>query len=943
MRTAGSMLRAAFLLLASILAFAPIAAQQPSSALAAYVDGLDHMGAGRWKEAAAAFAQAIQGDPENATYFTARGVANTLAENFPAGLKDLERSLRLRPNDRETQLWQGACARLQDQYNMNTSMVHGGTAPREYAIFVYNDLVIEYWRPGTNNGTDEKSRANFPRAGAWFADLAMGRGGMEAVLLERARAKVAAKDFEGALSTIARLAALRPEDNDVLRLEGFAHLGYGDADTARAVFTRLLTAKTTDGDGYAGRAMARARLGDYAGAEKDIEHAKNHKSTRVDEAKKAVAEAKSASTGRDRAAATEIFVEAAKTDAAWDDLVAKAADVRRASNAERRRWDERYQDRLRALEKSLADKPQNADRMVELAEFLYDNSDVRGEQVEPRAGWRGYRWQTDASKAREIARAEQLIDAALAASPNHLKALGLKVRLRLHYEQNADAATFYDKMVALGAKDPQSKVVFAEMMDAIAWQKAREAADLRAQDGRVEYSGDWMTTYHLTPEGWRQVQEKEALAEQFAKMAESTLEEAAKALKGTPRGHYYQGKVHLRRGENDQAKAEFEKAVAKDAEFAEAYDLLGSTLAKLGDAKGSFACRVKAWNLFETSAGLVLAATRDLVVQTRFASARNELDAAFAVDPADARVYAYRAMTYEGDENAAEAFRWYRAALAMEEARARMQGTTYGEGGRGARAPGDFGLSIAARERMANASKALGHPAKERLDLARASAAAESRIVPADWTTPVYSYMIPRFDEDPTIVPTVPEAVELLALARVAKGDALRETGDNAAADAEYFAAFDLERRFREFVVNRADNYGLRDAIRRAAVGRGFALLAMDKYDEALACASHLPKSRNPPSDLDAASDELRAALAKYKEEHGILTEQERQIKELDEMNEANRRMVDEALREREEQNREFDAKREEEMRRIREQQHAVDEQRRKQAEQQRRPNRRNN
>lgn len=838
----------AFVLLLAFFAVRPCGAEQPSPSVVAYAEGLDHMASARWKEAAASFATAIQADPENATYFTARGVAHTLAENFPAGLKDFERSLRLRPNDRETQVWQGACARLRDQYDMTASMVYGGTAPREYAIFVFNDLVIEYWRPGNNAGTDEKSRAHFPRAGAWFADLAMGRGGMESVLMERARAQVAAKEFEGALATIARLSALRPDDNDVLRLEGFARLGYGDADTARATFTRLLTAIATDGDGYAGRAMARARLGDYAGADKDLEHAKSHKSARVDEARKAVAEAKATSTGRDRAAATLLFFDAAKADEPWDDLVAKAVDVRRASNAERRRWDERYQDRLRALEKALADKPGNVDRMADLAQFLYDNADVRGEQVEPRAGWRGYRWQTEESKKREIARAEELVDRALAASPDHLRALGLKVRLRLHHERNADAVAFYDRMVALGANDPASKVVFAEMMDAIAWQKAREAADLRARDGRVEYFGDWMTTYSLTPEGWRQVRELEALADRFAKMAESTLEDAAKALKGTPRGHYYQGKVHLRRGENEQAKAEFEKAVAKDGEFAEAWDLLGTALARLGDAKGAFQCRVKAWNRFETSAGLILAATRDLVAQTRFASARNELDAALAVDPADARVYAYRAMTFDGDENHAEAFRWYRAALAMEEARARLQGTTYGEGGRGTRVPGDFGLSMAARERMAVASKLLGRPVRERIDLARASRAAESRILPADWTAPVHSYMIPRYDGDPTAVPAVPEAIELLARARVAAGDALREGGDPAAAEAEYAAAFDLDARFREFVVNRADNYGLRDALHRALVGRGHALLALDRYDEALDCERQPPQGA-PPAD----------------------------------------------------------------------------------------------
>jgi hypothetical protein len=113
--------------------------------------------------------------------------------------------------------------------------------------------------------------------------------------------------YSEALATTGRILNLFPEDSDALRLEGFARLGYGDAATARTSFTRVLTALTTDGDAYAGRAIAHARLGNLKGAEADFALAKMNGSKRTADAEKAIADARAPASKQSRAEAVTAF------------------------------------------------------------------------------------------------------------------------------------------------------------------------------------------------------------------------------------------------------------------------------------------------------------------------------------------------------------------------------------------------------------------------------------------------------------------------------------------------------------------------------------------------------------------------------------------------------------------------------------------------------------
>jgi hypothetical protein len=167
---------------------------QPAAgaALEAYVEGLDAMGAAKWKDAAAAFDRAVQGDSENPAYYTARGVAKTLAEDFPPPRRRTSTvPSASAPTTRKRRC--GAPSPSASPTGMHRPTPASSTettAPREYAIFIFNDLVISYHKPGVDAGTNERSRESFPRAGAWFASLAMGRTNVTPILFTRARKQV---------------------------------------------------------------------------------------------------------------------------------------------------------------------------------------------------------------------------------------------------------------------------------------------------------------------------------------------------------------------------------------------------------------------------------------------------------------------------------------------------------------------------------------------------------------------------------------------------------------------------------------------------------------------------------------------------------------------------------------------------------------------------------
>lgn len=153
----------------------------PARGASDYVDGIDALEAGDWKRAVASLTRALQADGDNADYLRARGVAYTLAENFPEDLADLQRALKLRPGDREARLWLAAAYRMSGDPGKGAQYFSiGGEVPAGYANLVYNEMATAYWSSRYRGGcVDRKTQQRvevkepvktlFPEAAAQYA------------------------------------------------------------------------------------------------------------------------------------------------------------------------------------------------------------------------------------------------------------------------------------------------------------------------------------------------------------------------------------------------------------------------------------------------------------------------------------------------------------------------------------------------------------------------------------------------------------------------------------------------------------------------------------------------------------------------------------------------------------------------------------------------------
>lgn len=79
-------------------------------------------------------------------------------------------------------------------------------------------------------------------------------------------------------------------------------------------------------------------------------------------------------------------------------LIAIASKLHRAMGHQRLRYDESYQDRLRILDESVRENPNNADKLVALATYIIEEADNRGEKVKPRRELQPYRFQEPREK-----------------------------------------------------------------------------------------------------------------------------------------------------------------------------------------------------------------------------------------------------------------------------------------------------------------------------------------------------------------------------------------------------------------------------------------------------------------------------------------------------------------------------------------------------------------
>lgn len=731
-------LLAAAILLASAVGFCR--ADEGGTATASYLAGLDALSAGRWADAVAAFAKAVDSDEDNADYRTARGVALVLSQQFPDAIKELQRSLRMRAGNWETKAWLSAAYKMggdpatASQYLSFPPTGHGAVkADLDYGIFI-STMAVHYWQAKTQGKyVDPRTReslsvndiaaSEFPRAAAMFA---RGRqvsapAPVAGALLERVQKNMLDKQYAAAMKDLDSLLAAAPEDGALLLLRADAALALGDYSGSRADYTRVLTGQPDCAAGYVGRARAAARLADGKRAAADLAIARKLGAKGVDAAQQDVDRSLAAARMPAPAEARASLEKAARDGLAGPKLVEMAQAVVQAVNARRLRYDEIYQDRLRSLEEARRADPKNPDRIADLADFLFAESSPPFEQVEPRNWPVYYRFVPQAvvkygrsgeilpappaqRTAREVARAAALLDEALAAKGDHVRSLGIKGAILNVQGEHERARDVLDKALAIKPADPVLLRERSVALQAIARADMLAASALRGPKISTVNNQDGTSTTTTVYPSAADLARADMLEQQAKQCHAKAVEDMTRAQKltaGTAIGAYYQGLVDYAYHNVKQAQADFQQAVKLDPKFRDAWEQLARMNWELGLLEEWAAAREGAVGSIHTTAGPWLVVARERIAKTQYKGAREALAAARQFDPADARADAYMAVVDAANDKPEAALAGFRVAMALEEARGLLHGRDLGKAGPLPVEPRDIGMTLTLRNRAA--------------------------------------------------------------------------------------------------------------------------------------------------------------------------------------------------------------------------------------------------
>jgi len=709
--------------------FAPVIAVSETASAAqaaneqaagAYLDGLDALAAGKYAEAVKAFGKAIAADEENAACYQARGVARALAENFPGALADFQRAQRLGDaGSWETKAWTSVANKMNGNIEAGFSP---GMAPRaevEYAITLL-EMSQTYWSSRTNGRYYDKSQrkmveartpftGDFPRAAAFYVEHHRAvTGGSAKVALGRVQAQIGAGEYLDALQTLWPLLKANPGDVDLLSAGAQAMLGLGDVAGARTQYTDVLTRRESAA-AYVGRARAAARMGDAGRVAKDLTEAARLDPRAAATAQKHIDSVLAANRARPNPQALwtqlETEVRSGEPAATWFDT---ALAVVHATAAVRIRYDERYQDRLAALETALRAKPTDPDRQIALARYLRDESDVLEEQVGPRAAPTPYRAQSPEDLKRDLDRADQLVDTVLQSHPKHVGALALKAHMMILAGRYDEAEAVVRQALAIKGDDPDLLEAMAGLLRIQAARRITEAGNLRSikswsvtdfdMDPPIEY-----TYWRLpTQEELSQAAVLEQRAMQLSKLAEERLAKAAASAGATPIGYYYQATLYRARGDDAAAKVAMTQAVTMKPDFEQAWRELSAICTHLRDSEGAMTARAKAYNLAQTTVAAELKALWYKIPHTQYKSGREAIAEGLKRDPADPRLAAYLAVIDEATEKPDDALVHYRMAEALSDAVLALHGTRFAPPAKNALPPSveDAGFAAAVRLRI---------------------------------------------------------------------------------------------------------------------------------------------------------------------------------------------------------------------------------------------------
>lgn len=753
---------------------------------APYVEGIEALRSGNFNEAAADLVKATAAGEENADYLRARGVAGVLTENFPQAITGLERAVKLRADDAEAKLWLAAA------YLMNGDPAKGSMnfsfngVPHNYADLVYNVMAMDYWSSRVNKTyydrvqrrqvpVNEAVKTTFPEAARAYAERHLATGARpNKLVMDRMKSGLRRGDWTAAWNDLAALRRNAPEDISLRKDAAECLLGFGDALHAREEFTRVLCVEPLWGEGYLGRARAAAMTGDRRRAEADLKTAKELRARGISAAESAVRKAGALPPRK----ADEAFRQKALSETSWEDLVNSALALHRQFNDRRFRYDEGYQDRVLAISDAIRVDRKNADRRELLARFLFDYRAVPVIWNGPRATEQ-LRPQSAAEQDGEVRRALEAADEALKIDPRHVNALVTKAYALYALGRPNDAEALADKALKIEPYCARALGFKSYIVHRRADQLASRASALRSgrSETHTEHRSDGVymvtTRYEPTAEELAEAAQCEAEAAQRRQEAAKLDEEAGRVRREMIPALLKKGKA--------------QKAAVLDADMSEVKRALAEWARKHGDAREKKMYALMAEPIPHTTAADELKTVWENIIRTAWPAAEASLDAAGKIDPADARVSAYRSVLAAARQDAAAATRQRTASLALEEARARLMGTSFVSAGKAPLRIDESGLTLVVRQRYGDALAAEGRNDRA-LEAYQVNQGIETRADKDTLWALLPTAMLPDTSVGVNAVQEAPSLASLTAWARLGAGRALLALGRPADAQKEFLA-----------------------------------------------------------------------------------------------------------------------------------------------------------
>ena len=782
-----------------------------SPALRAYVQGLDAIRQGRYVEALSPLGQAMQQAPDP-SFILAHGVALCLGEKPGEAIVDFEQAKHAGLKGREADLWVYT-AQMMSNGRERSSLDNKGPGgrgwfggapghviqgrddyPTDYASFVYYEMATPYAR-----GVTPAVREAMRQAGAWFANRAATRADLAPAHLARARELYGQGAYPAVLDELAFVRAVYPASADVHAYSGGSWLALGRSASARRELTISLTYQTRAPGTYVSRAVAAARLGDTRRARNDLETATRYDPALGGKYRAQVEQEIAAGRADGQPEALLAALESsARSGAPVDALIGQALTLHRALAPMRLRYDEWYQDRLRELEDAVRAAPKTAPPYVELARFLIEEANLayRGEDVEPRHGPQAFRWQP--SRQAELHRAVAVCDEALRVEANHIGAQTVKAIALVRLGDEATAEQIVNRVLAAAPKNPEALRLRATFLVERASALYARAAALRAP--RIEtnsytetrsdgvYRVTQTSYYPPTGDALAQAAQLEAQAAGLMRASQAALAAALAVLKSTFEGDMLQAEVDFAAGRQEAAFADLQSALRRQPRSLEGNQTLAEFLRRLGRVDESDRQMSVTTNLVHTNAGWLLRTAWRKAMGRDVPGARGALEEARRLDPVDARVPAYTGALLAQQGNAAEAAAAYRVALALEQARLRLD-----DGKAGSTLPREAEeLATLMKARNVLAAALLERQAQAALDYYLPNTLLARRITRTGRAAQMFGAMLPDPGAPAVPVPAPPNAALLMAEAFNGAGRAFKVLGRTQDAAQQYQAAIEL-------------------------------------------------------------------------------------------------------------------------------------------------------